>query len=81
MGTVVVTGANGMLGKTVCDKFKSQGVEVIDTFICEACLKALTKFSILSSLSIDKGSEGEIGFVLERYVYITVLVLVCLELL
>ena len=30
MGTVVVTGANGMLGKTVCDKFKSQGVEVIE---------------------------------------------------
>lgn len=30
MGTVVVTGANGMLGKTVCDKFKYQGVEVIE---------------------------------------------------
>lgn len=30
MGAVVVTGANGMLGKTVCSKFKSQGVEVIE---------------------------------------------------
>jgi len=30
MGTVVVTGANGMLGKTVCDKFKAQGFEVVE---------------------------------------------------
>ena len=30
MGLVVVTGANGMLGKTVCEKFKMEGFDVLE---------------------------------------------------
>jgi GDP-L-fucose synthase len=30
MGLVVVTGANGMLGKTVCEKFKIEGFDVLE---------------------------------------------------
>ena len=31
MSRVLVTGANGMLGKSICNKFKSEGFEVIET--------------------------------------------------
>ena len=30
MNRVLVTGANGMLGKSICNKFKSEGFEVIE---------------------------------------------------
>ena len=54
MGTVVVTGANGMLGKTVCDKFKSQGVEVIEVTRQKVDLMDENKtFDYLSKYDID----------------------------
>jgi GDP-L-fucose synthase len=54
MGTVVVTGANGMLGKTVCDKFKSQGVEVIKVTRQKVDLMDANKtFDYLSKYDID----------------------------
>ena len=54
MGTVVVTGANGMLGKTVCDKFKSQGVEVIEVTRQKVDLMDANKtFDYLSKYDID----------------------------
>ena len=54
MGNVVVTGANGMLGKTVCDKFKSQGVEVIEVTRQKVDLMDANKtFDYLSKYDID----------------------------
>lgn len=54
MGIVVVTGANGMLGKTVCDKFKSQGVEVIELTRQKVDLMDANKtFDFLSKYDID----------------------------
>ncbi len=54
MGAVVVTGANGMLGKTVCDKFKSQGFEVIEVIRQKVDLMDANKtFDYLSKYDID----------------------------
>jgi nucleoside-diphosphate-sugar epimerase len=54
MGTVVVTGANGMLGKTVSAKFKSQGVEVIEVTRQKVDLMDANKtFDYLSKYDID----------------------------
>ena len=54
MGTVVVTGANGMLGKTVCSKFKSQGIEVIEITRQKVDLMDADKtFEYLSKYDID----------------------------
>ena len=54
MGAVVVTGANGMLGKTVCDKFKSRGVEVIEVTRQKVDLMDANKtFDYLSKYDID----------------------------
>lgn len=54
MGIVVVTGANGMLGKTVCDKFKSQGVKVLEVTRQKIDLMDANKtFDYLSKYDID----------------------------
>ena len=54
MGTVVVTGANGMLGKTVCDKFKAQGFEVIEVTRKKVDLMDSTKtYNYLSKYRIE----------------------------
>jgi len=54
MGTVVVTGANGMLGKIVSAKFKSQGVEVIEVTRQKVDLMDANKtFDYLSKYDID----------------------------
>jgi nucleoside-diphosphate-sugar epimerase len=54
MGTVVVTGANGMLGKTICDKFKSQGVEVVEVTRQKVDLMDANRtFDYLSKYDID----------------------------
>jgi GDP-L-fucose synthase len=54
MGVVVVTGANGMLGKTVCDKFKEQDFEVIELTRQKVDLMDSTKtLNYLSKYNID----------------------------
>ena len=54
MGAVVVTGANGMLGKTVCDKFKEQGFEVIELTRQKVDLMDSTKtFNYFSKYKIE----------------------------
>ena len=54
MGAVVVTGANGMLGKTVSDKFKVEGFEVIEITRQKVDLRDANKtLEYLSKYKID----------------------------